>query len=339
MKLSDGGERLLTAELIVIDTGLSPAVPPIDGIRDVPFLDNVSIMELDAVPDHLVVLGGGYIGLEFAQMFLRFGSRVTVIQSSEQLLPQEDADIAEAILKLLREDGMEVLLETRATQVSKSDAGIAVQVTGKAGQATVEGTHLLVATGRTPNTGPLHLEAAGVAVSENGYIRVNDHLETNVPGIYAVGDVKGGPAFTHISYDDYRVLKTNLLGGGSSSIKDRMLPYCVFINPQLGRVGMSEKQAATADRKVRIAKMPMTSVARAIENGKTRGFMKALVDPDTELILGAAVLGEEGGEIMSMIEIAMMGNVKFSQLRDGTFAHPLYSEALNNLFSSFEDEK
>ena len=339
VKLNDGGERLLTAELIVIDTGLSPAVPPIDGIRDVPFLDNVSIMELDAVPEHLVVLGGGYIGLEFAQMFLRFGSRVTVIQSSEQLLPQEDADIAEAILKLLREDGMEVLLETRATQVSKSDAGIAVQVTGKAGQATVEGTHLLVATGRTPNTGPLHLEAAGIAVSENGYIRVNDHLETNVPGIYAVGDVKGGPAFTHISYDDYRVLKTNLLGGGSSSIKDRMLPYCVFINPQLGRVGMSEKQAATADRKVRIAKMPMTSVARAIENGKTRGFMKALVDPDTELILGAAVLGEEGGEIMSMIEIAMMGNVKFSQLRDGTFAHPLYSEALNNLFSSFEDEK
>ena len=339
VKLNGGGERLLAAELIVIDTGLSPAVPPIEGIHDVAFLDNVSIMELDTVPEHLVVLGGGYIGLEFAQMFRRFGSRVTVLQSNEQLLPLEDADIAEEVAKLLREDGLEILLGTKATRVSKSAGGVAVQVQGKNSSSVIEGTHLLVATGRSPNTGPLNLDKAGIEMNEAGYIEVNDRLETNVPGVYAVGDVKGGPAFTHISYDDYRVLKTNLLDGGSSTIKDRMLPYCVFINPQLGRVGMSEKAAAKTGRKVRIARLPMTSVARAIENGTTRGFMKALVDPDTEMILGAAVLGEEGGEIMSMIEIAMMGKVKYSALRDGTFAHPLYSEALNNLFSSFVDEK
>ncbi len=346
VKLTEGGERRVTAPVIVIDTGLSPAIPNIQGIHDVPYLDNAGIMELDVVPEHLLVLGGGYIGLEFAQMFRRFGSKVTIIHNGDQLLPREDADIAEAVLKLLREDGIEVLLGARATAVNVSmttgDAGINLTVAIGGSAPQVKGSHLLVATGRTPNTRALNLSAAGVVTDERGYIRVNDRLETNVAGIYAVGDVNGGLAFTHISYDDYRILKANLLDSGNGSspgrtVKGRPTPYCLFIDPQLGRIGLSEKEARQQGRKYKLAKMPMTSVARAMETSRTRGFVKALVDAETEEILGAAVLGEDGGEIMSMIQIAMMGGLQYSALRDGIFAHPLFAECLNTLFSSVEE--
>jgi pyruvate/2-oxoglutarate dehydrogenase complex dihydrolipoamide dehydrogenase (E3) component len=338
VKLNAGGERILTADVIVIDTGLTSAVPKVNGIEQIDTLDNASVMELDVVPEHLLVLGGGYIGLEFAQMFHRFGSKVTVIQNSDQLLPIEDADIAEEVAKILREEGLEILLGAKADAVQKTVNGLSLTVTIGGSTPRVEGTHLLIATGRKPNTEALNLKAGGVEVDEKGFIRVNDKLETSARGVYAVGDVKGGPAFTHISYDDYRVLKTNLIDGGNRSVAGRPLPYCVFIDPQLGRIGASEKDLQKQGTKYRVAKMPMTSVARAMETSRTSGFMKALVDPKTELILGAAVLGEDGGEIMSMIEIAMMGGLKYSELRDGIFAHPLYSEALNNLFSSFSDE-
>ena len=337
--LNAGGERLLTADVIVIDTGLTAAVPKVTGIDQIDYLDNASVMELDVVPEHLLVLGGGYIGLEFAQMFHRFGSKVTVIQNAEQLLPLEDADIAEEVAKILREEGLEILLGAKADAVQKTVNGLSLTVTIGGSSPRVEGTHLLIATGRKPNTETLDLKAAGVAVDEKGFIQVNGKLETSAAGVYAVGDVKGGPAFTHVSYDDYRVLKTNLIDGGSRSIEGRPLPYCVFIDPHLGRIGASEKDLKKQGVKYRVAKMPMTSVARAMETSRTSGFMKALVDPETEQILGAAVLGEEGGEIMSMIEIAMMGKLKYTELRDGIFAHPLYAEALNNLFSSFADEK
>lgn len=338
VKLNAGGERTLTADVIVIDTGLTSAVPKVNGIEQIDTLDNASVMELDVVPEHLLVLGGGYIGLEFAQMFHRFGSKVTVIQNSDQLLPIEDADIAEEVAKILREEGLEILLGAKADAAQKTVNGLSLTVTIGGSTPRVEGTHLLIATGRKPNTEALNLKAGGVEVDEKGFIRVNDKLETSARGVYAVGDVKGGPAFTHISYDDYRVLKTNLIDGGNRSVAGRPLPYCVFIDPQLGRIGASEKDLQKQGTKYRVAKMPMTSVARAMETSRTSGFMKALVDPKTELILGAAVLGEDGGEIMSMIEIAMMGGLKYSELRDGIFAHPLYSEALNNLFSSFSDE-
>ena len=337
--LNAGGERLLTADVIVIDTGLTAAVPKVTGIDQIDYLDNASVMELDVVPEHLLVLGGGYIGLEFAQMFHRFGSKVTVIQNAEQLLPLEDADIAEEVAKILREEGLEILLGAKADAVQKTVNGLSLTVTIGGSSPRVEGTHLLIATGRKPNTETLDLKAAGVAVDEKGFIQVNGKLETSAVGVYAVGDVKGGPAFTHVSYDDYRILKTNLIDGGSRSIEGRPLPYCVFIDPHLGRIGASEKDLKKQGVKYRVAKMPMTSVARAMETSRTSGFMKALVDPETEQILGAAVLGEEGGEIMSMIEIAMMGKLKYTELRDGIFAHPLYAEALNNLFSSFADEK
>jgi pyruvate/2-oxoglutarate dehydrogenase complex dihydrolipoamide dehydrogenase (E3) component len=334
VKLNDGGERTLTTNVVVIDTGLASALPPIRGIADVPCLDNESIMELAEVPEHLLVLGGGYVGLEFAQMFRRFGSKVTVIQNGAQLLSMEDADIAEEVAKLLREDGMEILLNAKAEAVTKTSGGVSLSVAMGGSSLKVEGTHLLGATGRTPNTGKLNLKQVGIDTDERGYVRVNGKLETSVAGVYAVGDVKGGPAFTHISYDDYRVLKTNLLDGGDRTIEGRPIPYCVFIDPQLGRIGLTEKEAKEQGRKYLLAKLPMSSVARAMETSRSRGFMKALIDPETEQILGVAVLGEDGGEIMSMIQIAMMGKLKYTELRDGIFAHPLYAESVNNLFSN-----
>jgi pyruvate/2-oxoglutarate dehydrogenase complex dihydrolipoamide dehydrogenase (E3) component len=340
VKLNTGGERLLSADWIVIDTGLRATPPPVDGIDSVPFLDNISIMELDTVPEHLLVLGGGYVGLEFGQMFRRFGSAVTIVQHGAQLLEQEDTDVAEAIAKLLEEDGIEVLLSTKAAKVAATAGKTGVVLTVEANGKTrvIEGSHLLVATGRKPNTEALNLAAAGVKTDARGFVQVNDKLETSAPGIFATGDVKGGPAFTHISYDDYRVLKANLLDGGNRVTAGRMLPYCVFIDPQLGRIGLTERDAAKQGKKVRIARLPMSSVARAIETGQTRGYMKALVDAETDLILGAAVLGEDGGEIMSLIETAMMGGLKYQVLRDGIWAHPLFAESMNNLFAKFDGE-
>ncbi len=304
--LNEGGTRDLTAELIVIDTGLSPALPQLPGLENVQYLDNVSIMELEKLPEHLLVLGGGYVGLEFAQMFRRFGSRVTLIHNGPQLLGQEDADVAGEIARLLSEDGIEILLNANATAVSSVDAGIRITVSSQGAERTLEGTHLLVATGRKPNTDALNLSAAGITVDDRGFIKVDEKLETTVPGVYAAGDVNGGPAFTHISYDDFRILKANLLDGGYRVTTGRPVPYCVFIDPQLGRIGLSEKAAQKAGRKYKVARVRMSSIARAFETGQTRGFMKALVDPASEEILGAAILGADGGEIMALIQVAMM---------------------------------
>ena len=338
VRLNEGGERTVTADLIVIDTGLTAKIPQISGLADVPYLDNVSVMELSVVPEHLLVLGGGYIGLEFAQMFRRFGSHVTVIQRGKQLLTGEDSDIVDAITAILREDGIDILLEAKTESATTAGNNVKLSVTVQGENRQLSGTHLLVATGRRPNTDKLNLPAAGIATDEHGFIPVNDKLETSVPGVYAVGDVNGGPAFTHISYDDFRILQTNLLEGGNRSAAGRIYPYCVFIDPQLGRIGLSEIEAREQGRAFRVARLPMTSVARANETGNTRGFMKALVDAKTDEILGAAVLGAEGGEIMSVIEVAMMGKLKYTALQSAIFAHPLFAESLNNLFNKFEGE-
>jgi pyruvate/2-oxoglutarate dehydrogenase complex dihydrolipoamide dehydrogenase (E3) component len=295
-------------------------------------------MELDTVPDHLIVLGGGYVGLEFGQMFRRFGSQVTIIHHGKQLLNQEDADVAEEVKKILTEDGIEILLETETTTARKAANSIEFNVKRGGEARTVTGSHLLIAAGRIPNTDGLNLSATGVAVDQHGYVKVNEYLETAASGIYALGDVKGGPAFTHISYDDYRVVAGNLLNGQHRSIRDRILPYTVFIDPQLGRIGLTESEARKLGKKIRVAKMPMTSVARAIETDETRGFIKIIVDSETELILGAAVLGIEGGEIASIVQIAMEGGLKYTALRDGIFSHPTLAESLNNVFFSWTDE-
>ncbi|MBI1914334.1 MAG: mercuric reductase [Planctomycetes bacterium] len=334
--LNDGGTRRLTAERIFINTGGRPAVPPLPGLDTVPALDSTSIMELDEVPRHLLVLGGGYIGLEFAQMFRRFGSDVTIVQRGPQLLAREDADVADEVNKVLRQDGIEVLLQTDAVRVAKEGGDIRLTVRTGSGERTLTGSHLLVAAGRVPNTDRLDLKAAGVETNEGGYVRVNDRLETNVPGVYALGDVKGGPAFTHISYDDFRILETNLLKKGSESTKGRMVPYTVFIDPQLGHIGLHEEEARQQGRKVRVAKMPMTWVARALETDESRGLVKATVDADSGEILGCTVLGLEGGEVMTMVQIAMMGKLPYTALRDATFSHPGLGEGLNTLFMYME---
>ena len=333
---ANGEELSLGADKIFVNAGCRPAVPKLDGLGGVPFLNSTSIMELERVPEHLVVLGGGYIGLEFGQMFRRFGSKVTVVQSSAQLLGQEDQDVARAVLEILRQDGIEVLLNAKTKRVSGRTGDLKLEVAGEGGERAVRGTHLLVATGRVPNTDSLKLEAAGIATDGKGFVLTNDKLETNVQGVYGLGDIKGGPAFTHISYDDFRILRANLIEKGSATTEGRIVPYTVFIDPQLGRVGLSETQARKAGLRIRVAKMPMNYVARALEVDETRGFMKAVVDANSGLILGAAVLGIEGGEIMSQLQIAMMGKLPYTALKDGVFAHPTLAESLNNLFGHFD---
>ncbi|MBA3610700.1 MAG: mercuric reductase [Rubrobacter sp.] len=338
IQLNDGGTLEIAAENIFINVGARPGEVPVDGLGAVPYLDSTSIMELDEVPEHLIVLGGGYIGLEFSQMFRRFGSEVTIVQRGPQLLAREDSDIAEAVADILDDDGVEVLLQTEASSVEQDDNGkIHLTVNAPDGERTIEGSHLLVAAGRPPNTDLLNLGAAGIETDKRGFVTVNGKLETNVAGVYAIGDVKGGPAFTHISYDDYRVLKTNLLDGGDASVADRVVAYTVFMDPQLGRVGLSETEAEERGRTVKVVKMPMTSVARALEYDESRGLMKALVDAETGEVLGAAVLGMEGGEIMSMIHIAILGKLPYTVLRDGAFAHPTLAESFNSLFAMVEE--
>jgi len=335
--LNAGETRQLTASMIFINAGERPAKLALAGIENVPTLDSTSIMELDTVPEHLLIIGGGYVGLEFGQMFRRFGSQVTVIQRGAFLLSREDPDVAGEVAHILREDGIEVLLETKPVRVEQTAQGtIHLTVQTPAGERTLSGSHLLAAAGRVPNSDWLNLDAAGIQIDKRGSIQVNERLETNVPGIYALGDVKGGPAFTHISYDDFRIIRTNLLENGKASTRERLVPYTVFIDPQLGRVGLSETEARAQGRNIKVAKMPMNYVARALEVDESRGFMKAVVDAGTGQILGCAVLGIEGGEIMAVLQMAMMGKVPYTVLRDAVFAHPTLAESLNNLFSTLD---
>ena len=336
VRLKDGGERMLTGERIFINAGARPSVPALDGLKDVPFLNSTSIMELDTVPEHLIVLGGGYVALEFAQMFRRFGSRVTIVESAGQLAVREDPDVAAEVAAILKQDGIELVLNAKAERASQTGAEFHLTVRTGNESRVLDGSHLLVATGRVPNTDSLNVSAAGIAIDSRGFIQVNGKLETSAAGIFALGDIKGGPAFTHISYDDFRILRTNLIEKGNATTGGRLVPYTIYTDPQLGRIGLTEAEARAQNKKIRVAKMPMTKVARALETDETRGFMKAVVDDGNGQILGAAVLGIEGGEIMSMLQLAMMGKLPYTVLRDAVFAHPTLAESLNNLFNHFE---
>lgn len=334
--LNDGGDRTLTAPRIFINTGTRNRVPELPGLPGVSWLDNRGIMELDRVPGHLLVLGGGFIGLEFAQMYRRFGARVTIVERGGHLVRREDEDVSEALRQILEEDGIEVRTGCRATRVETHGNGVRLHVEDDAGDHAVDATHLLVAVGREPNADDLGLEAAGIERDSRGFVAVDDQLRTTADGVWALGDVNGGPPFTHVAYDDFRVVRDALLGDGDGAVGERLLPYTLFTDPKLGRVGMTESEARARGLDIRVAKLPMNRVARAVEMDETRGFMKAIVERKSERILGAAILGVEGGEVAAVVQLAMLGGLPYSALRDGMLPHPTLAESLNNLFMAME---
>ena len=332
----DGSEEALTADLIFINTGASPTIPPIPGVDEISYLTSTTILDLTVIPEHLLIVGGGYVGLEFGQMFNRFGSKVTMLETNENFLNREDRDIANCLSAILKDEGMTIHCKALATKFEQSDKQIKAHVTIDGNPTEITCSHVLLAAGRTPATSYLQLQKTGVEVNDKGFIKVNDQLETTQPGVYALGDVKGGPAFTHISYNDHLIVYKNIVKKAGITIKNRMVPYCMFTDPQLGKIGLTEDEAKKQGLNYKVASLDMKYVARGIETGETLGLMKAVVDADTKQILGAAIIGEQGGEVMSVLQMAMMGNITYEQLRENIFAHPLYSESINNLFMKLD---
>ncbi|MFZ0594680.1 MAG: mercuric reductase [Bryobacteraceae bacterium] len=326
------GNDTLESERIFIDTGARALIPDIPGIESIPYLTNETLMELKTLPDHLIVLGGGYIGLEFGQMFRRFGSSVTVVHHGPEILAREDEDVVSELRKALGAEGVLFRLNTKTTRISGADRRVTLEFAH--GQEPLTGTHLLVATGRTPNTQALHLNKAGIETDARGYIKVNGRLETNVPGIWAIGDVKGGPAFTHISYNDFQVIYANLFEGKNASIDRRIVPYCVFTDPQLGGVGMTEKEARSKGFRLKIGKIPAGNVARAIERGETAGVMKIVVDAFTDRVLGASILSADGGELVQILHTLMLANQPYTLLDGAIYIHPTMAEGFFSLLQS-----
>jgi len=337
IKLHDGNELQLSADKIFINAGARPFIPKIEGLDKVDYLTSTSIMELKELPEHLIIVGAGYISLEFGQMFRRFGSKVTMLEHSQRFLSREDEDIADVIKKFLQDEGIEIYTNCNTKKISSNNNRITVTANINDKEKEFTGSHILIATGRTPNTDALQLQNTSIKTDERGHIVVNEKLETNAEGIYALGDIKGGPEFTHISYNDYLIVYNNLFNNANESTKNRLVPYTMFTDPQLGRIGLNEDEARKKNLNIKVAKLPMNYVARAIETNETTGLMKAIVDANTKQILGATVIGEQGGEMMSMLEIAMMGNLTYDVLRNAVFAHPLYAEALNNLFMQLDE--
>ncbi|AYL97959.1 mercuric reductase [Mucilaginibacter celer] len=338
VKLNSGKVQTFKADKVFLNPGASPAIPEIEGLSEVQYLTSTTILDLDYVPEHLVVLGGNYIGLEFGQMFRRFGCKVTILEKSARIVAHEDEDISAEMQNILELEKIDILTNTHAVKFKQKTGGkITVTIDEKGEERKIKCTHVLVAIGRKPQTEALNLLSAGIETDEDGHIKVNDKLETSTEGVYALGDAKGGPAFTHISYNDYTIVYRNLIEKANFNINDRPVPYCMFTDPQLGRIGIDETEAKKQGIKYKVAKLPMAHVARAIETGDTRGFMKAVVDPDTKKILGATVLGPEGGEIMTVLQMAMEGGITYDRIRYCVFAHPLYSESLNNLFMTLGD--
>jgi pyruvate/2-oxoglutarate dehydrogenase complex dihydrolipoamide dehydrogenase (E3) component len=334
VKVQNGGVRRFTATRVFINTGSRSALPEIKGLAASMPLTHVSALELDRLPEHLVVLGGGYIGMEFAQAFRRLGSRVTIVQHGAQLAPREDPDVAAAVHQVFRDDEIDVLLSSQVLFVAgRSGDRVRLLVRGPNGERTIDGTDLLVATGRVPNTEGLGLDVASVALDDRGFIHVNDRLETTAPNVWAMGDVAGSPQFTHVALDDYRVVKSNL-SGGDRSTRARLVPYCVFIDPELGRVGLNETEARQRRLDVRVAKLPMAQVPRARTLAETRGFMKAIIEAHSGKILGFTMFGAEAGEVIAVVQIAMQAGMPYTLLRDGIFAHPTIAEGLNLLFAT-----
>lgn len=320
------GDATLESDRIFINTGARPRIPGIPGIDSAGILTNESIMELTTVPEHLIVLGGGYIGLEFGQMFARFGSRVTIVHTGTQILPREEPEVAAELKRALEEEGIQIVLNARTKHIAREGNTIRLALEGTDGSVPLAGSHLLVATGREPNTGDLDLEKAGIAMNPDRTVAVNARLETSVPGIWALGDVRGGPAFTHISYNDFQIVQANVLEGGNRSTDQRIVPYCVFTDPQLGGVGMTEREARAKGFHLKIGTVPMTRVARARERDETAGIMKLVVNADNDRILGASVLASEGGETVHVLYTLMLANAPYTLLKGAVYIHPTLAE-------------
>ena len=334
VRLNDGGQRTLAGDRVFLDIGSRATIPDTPGLAAAKPMTHVEALDLQRLPEHAVVLGGGYVGLELAQALRRFGAAVTVIERSRQILAAEDADVAQAILENFTSEGIEVLLEAQVRAVEGlSGQKVRVQIENGRGEQTIEGTDLLVATGRTPNTQGIGLEAAGVELDARGYIKVNERLETTAPDVWAMGDCAGSPQFTHVAYDDFRVVHANL-NGGSRTTRDRLVPYCVFIDPELARVGLNEAEAKRRGIAYRLAKLPMAAVLRAVAIGETGGFVKMLIDAQSDHILGFTALGAEASEMMAAVQTAMLGKLPYTVLRDGIFTHPTVAEGLVFLLSN-----
>lgn len=328
----------LTSERIFIDTGTRARIIPIPGLDEVPYLTNREILDLDTLPEHLLVLGGNYLGLEFGQMFLRFGSKVSVVEVNDRIASKEDEDVSQTLNDILSEEGIAFHLGHKATRVARTASGIELTIeAGDGATKTLTGSHLLVAIGRTPNTDDLGLDAAGIETDKHGNIRVNDKLETNVPGVWAIGDVKGGPAFTHVSYDDHLVIYDNLINGKDRSIKGRVVPYSMFTDPELGRVGLTETEAREAGYKLKVGTMPMEHVARAIERGETKGMAKVVINAENDRILGATYLGPEGGDLVQTLMTLMLADAPWTVFKQRMFTHPTMTEGFFTLMDNVKD--
>ena len=334
VSLNDGGTRVLTGDRVALNLGTHATIPDIPGLAAAKPLTNIEALELDRLPDHLVVIGGGYVGLELAQAYRRFGSRVSIIEAGPQLAGREDSDVAAAILEMLRDEGIVVHLEAKVLGVQgRSGETVSLQTRTPSGDQTIEGSDILVAVGRTPNTSGIGLDLAGVALDTRGYVAVNDRLETSASDVWAVGECAGSPQFTHVSFDDFRIIRDNLAGGDRTT-RNRLVPYCMFTDPPLARVGLSEREAQRQGIAVRVAKLPIVAVLRSRTISETRGFLKALVEADGNRILGFTMLGAEAGEVMAVVQTAMLASMPYTGLRDAIIAHPTMAEGLGALFSN-----
>jgi pyruvate/2-oxoglutarate dehydrogenase complex dihydrolipoamide dehydrogenase (E3) component len=334
VRLNDGGTRVLAGDQVFLNLGTHATIPQIRGLAEARPLTNIELLEIDRLPEHLIVLGGGYVGLEFAQAYRRFGSRVTVIEHGPQLLSREDADVAEEIRRILNAEEIEVLLGADVLDVEgRSGGGFRLRVRTSGGERTIAGSDILNATGRTPNTSGIGLDVAAVQLDARGYIKVNDRLETSAPEVWAMGECAGSPQFTHVSEDDFRVIRDNL-AGGKRSTRDRLIPYCLFTDPPLARVGLSEKEARQRGIAVRVAKLPTSDVLRTWTTSERAGFMKVLVEAQGDRIQGFTMIGPEAGEVMAAVQMAMLGGLSYTVFRDAILAHPTMAEGLNGLFAA-----
>ena len=334
VRLNDGGTRILAGDRVFLNVGTRATIPPIPGLADAAPLTNIELLEIDRLPGHLIVLGGGYVGLEFAQAYRRFGSDVTVIEHGPQLLSREDPDVAEEVRRILAAEKIDVLLATDVLRVEgRNGESVRLRVRAPNGERTIAGSDILVAAGRTPNTSGIGLDVAGVQLDSRGYIKVNDRLETSAPDVWAIGECAGSPQFTHVPEDDFRIIRDNL-AGGKRGTRDRLVPYCLFMDPPLARVGLSEREAMQRGIAVRTANLPMTEVLRTRTTGESTGFMKVLVEAAGDRILGFTMIGAEAGEVMSAVQTAMLGGLPYTVFRDAILTHPTMAEGLNGLFAA-----